>query len=190
MDVSGLNRRCPLLVSVWQETMRMANVVVSSRAVLEDTLLNDTYLLKKGSVVQIPARIMHNDSSIWGPDADIFNGRRFLSSSAQKFTREQKKTQKTGFIPFGGGVALCPGRHFATTEVLGITAAVVMGCEVTMADGSGALRVPSARKQTMSIAVLQPEEEIEVLIKRRKGFEGVSWTFDVEGEVGEGDMVF
>ena len=168
----------------------MANAVVSSRAVLEDTLLNDIYLLKKGSVVQIPARIMHNDSSIWGPDADTFNGRRFLPSNTQKLTREQKKAQKTGFIPFGGGVVLCPGRHFATTEVLGVAAAMVMGCEMTMADGTGDLRVPSARKQTMSVAVVQPEEEVEVLMKRRTGFEGVSWAFDVGGGVGEEDMIF
>ena len=190
LDVSGLQKSCPLLVSAWQETLRMANVAVSQRLVLEDIVLNDTFFLKKNSLVQIPARIMHESTSIWGPDAHIFNARRFLKTNVNKMTREQRKLQKQGFTPFGGGVVLCPGRHFATTEILGVAATVVMGFEMRMADGSGALKVPRGQKQRMSVAVKQPEGGLEVLIKRREEFEGVNWTYDVGGDVDEGDMVF
>lgn len=190
LDVSQLQKDCPLLVSVWQETLRMANVAVSSRVVVEDVVLNDTYFLKKGSVVQIPARVMHNSSAVWGSDAHIFNGKRFLKSNVNNLTREEKKLQKQGFTPFGGGVVLCPGRHFATTEILGVAATIAMGFEMRMVDGGGVLKVPRARKQGMSVAVKQPESEVEVSMRRRTGFEGVTWTYDVRGEVDAGDMVF
>jgi cytochrome P450 len=189
LDVSQLQKDCPLLVSVWQETLRMTNVAVSSRAVVEDVVLNDTYFLKKGSVVQIPARIMHNSPAIWGSDSDVFIGRRFLKSHTNNLSREEKKLQKQGFTPFGGGVVLCPGRHFATTEILGVAATVTMGFEMRMKDG-GVLRVPGAKKQGMSVAVKQPEGEVEVLMRRRTGYEGVRWTYDVGGDADAGDMVF
>jgi cytochrome P450 len=189
LDVSQLQRDCPLLVSVWQETLRMANVAVSSRMVVEDVMLNDTYLLRKNSVVQIPARVMHNSPAIWGPDAHIFNGKRFLKSNTSNLSREEKKLQKQGFTPFGGGVVLCPGRHFATTEILGVAATIVMGFDMRMKDG-GTLRVPGARKQGMSIAVKQPEGEVEILMRRREGYEGVRWTYEVGGETGAADVVF
>lgn len=189
LDVSQLQKDCPLLVSVWQETLRMANVAVSSRVVIEDTVLNDTYFLKKNSVIQIPARVMHNSTAIWGSSSSVFNGKRFLKSNNADLSREEKKLQKQGFVPFGGGVVLCPGRHFATTEILGVAATIAMGFEMRMADG-GVLRVPSVKKQVMGVSVKQPESEVEILIRRRKGFEGVRWTYEVGGESNEGDMVF
>ena len=189
LDVARLQKDCPLLVSVWQETLRMANVAVSSRVVVEDVVLNDTYFLKKDSVVQIPARVMHNSAAIWGPDSHVFNGRRFLKSYASSLSREERKLQKQGFTPFGGGVVLCPGRHFATTEILGVAATVAMGFEMRMADG-GPLKVPGAKKQSMSVAVKQPQGEVEVLMRRRKGYDNVSWTYDVGGEADAGHVVF
>jgi cytochrome P450 len=190
LDVSQLQKSCPLLVSAWQETLRMEDVVVSQRVVLEDTLLNNTHFLRKGAIVQIPSRIIHESGAIWGSDSHTFNARRFLKANVDKMSREQKKMQKQGFIPFGGGAVLCPGRHFATTETLGIAATILMGYEIRMADGEGPLRVPKGQKQRMGVAVKIPENGLDVVIQRKKEFEGVKWTYDVGGEVGDEDMVF
>ena len=190
LDVSQLQKSCPLLTSTWQETLRTEDVVISQRVVMEDTLLNDTYFLKKNSMVQIPSRIMHESSEIWGEDAHVFNARRFLQPNIDSMSREQKKLQKQGFIPFGGGAVLCPGRHFATTETLGIAATILLGYEIRMADGSGVLTVPKGKKQEMGVAVKIPESSLDILIKRKKEFEGVKWTYDVGGDVKESDMVF
>lgn len=188
-DVSSLQTQCPLLVSAWQETLRLKDAVISTRVVEEDTVLNDTYLLKKGSLVQIPSSSSNMSPSIWGPDARIFNARRFMKAKTDKIDREQARMQKLAFHPFGGGSSLCPGRHFATTEILGVAATIVLGYELRMADGTG-LRVPKAKKQLMSVAVLQPADELDIVMERRQDFKGVRWSYDVGGDVVEEDMVF
>jgi cytochrome P450 len=189
-DVPSLQKNCPLLVSSWKETLRTRDAAISSRVVDEDTVLNDAYLLKKGSIIQIPSGEMNTSSSIWGPTADVFNARRFLKANNYLTNREQARLQKLGFNPFGGGSVLCPGRHFATTEILGVAATILMGYDLRMADGSGILRVPEAKKQLMSVVVLQPTDGLNVLINRRKEYEGVSWTYDVGGEISSEDLVF
>lgn len=189
-DVSSLQTQCPLLVSTWQETLRLKNAVISNRVVEEDTVLNDTYLLKKGSLVQIPSSALNTSTSIWGTTADEFNARRFLKpAKSDKTDREQARLQKLAFHPFGGGSSLCPGRHFATTEILGVAATVVLGYDLRMADGTS-LVVPEAKKQLMSVVILQPEDGLDVVMQRREEFRGVRWEYDVGGDVTEEDMVF
>lgn len=188
-DVPLLQKKCPLLVSAWKETMRMQNASVSRRVVDEETVLNDTYLLKKGSMVQIPVRGMHLSIEIWGPTAGEFDARRFLRGSNDSFSREQIKMQKQAFNPFGGGSVLCPGRHFATTEILGVAATIVLGYDLRMKDG-GVLKAPAAKRQLLSVTILQPVGGLDILIKRRKEFEGVDWAFEVGGEVSSDDLAF
>ena len=190
LDVSQLQNTCPLLSSTWQEVLRIDGVVVNQRVVLEDTLLDDAYFLKKNSLIQIPTRITHNLEDIWGPDSHTFNPRRFLKSNIDSLSREQRKLQKQGYNPFGGGAWLCPGRHFATTETLGVAATMLLGYDVRMADGSGPLRLPKPKKQEIGYALLIPETGLDVLIKRKKEFEGVHWTYDVGGDVKQSDMIF
>ena len=93
-------------------------------------------------------------------------------------------------MPFGGGVVLCPGRYFATTEILGVYATLVVGYDITMADGSGTLKLPGMKKQRMSVQMKHPHRDIDVLIKRWEEFEGVKWTYDVGGNINTEDMVF
>ena len=182
LDVSQLQRNCPLLVSTWQETLRMANATVSNRVVKEDMLLDDMYLLKKGAVIQMPSGTMHSSKEIWGSDADEFNARRFL--------KPRKKMQKMGFIPFGGGAILCPGRYFATTEILGVAATLFVGYEFQMKDG-GDLKLPGMKRQGMSVQVKHPAADLQVVIKRRQEFDGMKWGFDVGGgEMRQEDLVF
>jgi len=52
--------------------------------------------------------------------------------------------RKAGYIPFGGGKHLCPGRNIAFAEILGTLAALLLGFEVRGTDG-GLIQVPSRR---------------------------------------------
>lgn len=183
IDVSQLLKACPLLTSCMQEMLRVMDATVSSRVVIEDTLLNDTYLLRKGGIIQLVCEPMHHSSSIWGEDSHLFNARRFVKASQDKLSKESRKSQKNGFTPFGGGASLCPGRHFATMEIVGVAATMVLGYEITMQDGSP-LKMPKPMKQAFAVQIKHVEGDVGVTIKRREGWEGLEWVYDV----GAGDV--
>ena len=56
----------------------------SVRQVMEDTVLEDNWLLKKDCMIQMPSRVIRKDNAIWGSDGDEFNSRRFMKDEAQK----------------------------------------------------------------------------------------------------------
>ena len=84
LDFTRIRTECPLLVSVWQEVLRMTSHLPSGRTVLEDTMLQDKYLLKKDATVFIFSGVLHSDAQQWGPDFDQFNPRRFLPALGQR----------------------------------------------------------------------------------------------------------
>jgi cytochrome P450 len=144
-------------------------------------MLNGQYLLKKGSYIQMAAGPMHSSFTIWGPDAQDFNPSRFMPSTVSSLPKAEQKQRKTAFAPFGGGAVLCPGRYFASTEILGIVATMVLGFEVVSKDG-GLLKLPRIKKQTMAVQVRHPAGDMDVTIKRRKGWESVKFAYDVVGD--------
>jgi cytochrome P450 len=126
IDVAKVRTSCPTLLSCFKETLRIHTVGASARLVMQDTTISSpsspSYTLKKNSIVLLPQQIMHTDATIWGPTVSAFSATRFLQKSS-------KKNQVT-FRGFGGGTTLCPGRHFATTEVLAYAALFVMRFDV------------------------------------------------------------
>jgi cytochrome P450 len=203
IDITRFQTECPLLVSCYQETTRLTNDQVSTRFIQADTILtagDRPYLLKKGAVVQLPAGFMHKVPSTWGPNAQAFDPRRFLKPSSitsnrapaipESSTPEDKRVQKerrAAFMPFGGGKHLCPGRHFAFAEILGMVAAMVIGFQILDKDddnGGGRLKVPqeSMASKKFGEATGKPRggaEKIGAKIVRREGMEGVRFGFKI-----------
>jgi cytochrome P450 len=167
LDITKL-RSCPLLISTFQETQRLKQHGNAVRFVTADTLL-DGYLLKEGSIIQIPSAVLNTASSTWGPDSKTFNPRRFLDS-------DDKKARQQGFIPFGGGKHLCPGRHLAFTETLGFVAAFVSGFDMEGA------QIMGTRTHKMGFGARKPKGDLKVSIRRREGFDNVNWSFNVGSE--------
>ncbi|KAE9379575.1 cytochrome P450 [Stipitochalara longipes BDJ] len=181
INAAGFMKNCPLLISTWQETLRSIAATVTARTVTEDTMLDGQFLLKKGSYIQMAAGPMHSSPAIWGPDAQDFDPSRFMPSTVSSLPKAEQKQRKTAFAPFGGGAILCPGRYFASTEILGIVATMVLGFEVLSKDG-GQLKLPSIKKQTMAVQVRHPVGDMDVTIKRRNGWEDVKFGYDVVGD--------
>ncbi|KAL3418911.1 prostacyclin synthase [Phlyctema vagabunda] len=177
MDISRFQESTPLLVSAFQESFRLINAATSTRAVLEDTTLDSKYLLKKSGVIQMLSGPLHQSSEIWGADAHTFNAYRFLSATKDELSKEQRKKQLQGYFPFGGGKHLCPGRHFAFTEIVGMVATLVYGFEFRMPDGSPGITMPPQAALKMGTAVRKPAHDPEVLIRRRQGLENVTWAY-------------
>jgi cytochrome P450 len=112
LDFTRIKENCPLLVSTWQEVLRMNSYLPSGRTVMQDTMVQGQYLLKKDATVFIFSGVLQSDAKSWGLDVAEFNPRRFLKGE------NQNKVHPAAFRPFGGGHVFCPERIFAFTEVL------------------------------------------------------------------------
>lgn len=170
IDITTLKEACPLLLSSYQEVLRYSSMGTSIREVMEDTQL-DQWLLKKGALLQMPSRIIHQDPSLWS-DADEFKPRRFLP--------EERKNRPSDicFRAFGGGKTLCPGRHFATNEILAVVAVFI--ARFDMKPVNGEWKHPSTLNTNMAAVVMEPDDDILVEIKTRLGFEGVKWAIELD----------
>ena len=174
LNVADVRDSCPLLRSTLQETLRRYSEGASARLVCEDTTI-DGYLLKKGSMLQMPNSVVHRDPSVWG-DAS-FDARRFLKQGHKPSSLST--TAAGSYRPFGGGSTLCPGRHFATSEILGLAATFIWRFDMEPAHSQRwVLPVP---KQASAVeAVFPPSHDIDVVVRRR----AMQATF--EGDLGFG----
>lgn len=177
LDITTLKANCPLLLSSYQEVLRYRSVGTQVREVMEDTYL-DQWLLKKGAMLQMPSYIIHQDESLWGSSVSNFNPRRFLPTEAKN------RPSDVCFRAFGGGKTLCPGRHFATNEVLAVVAVFIARLDMKPVEGDW--KLPTAANTNVASVVMQPDDDIQVEIKTRQGFENVKWTINLR----ESDNVF
>lgn len=120
--LAGIQTSCPVLLSTFQETLHHRAINPGPRVLLEEVLLDGRILLKKGSMLMIPAPVQHTNPSAWGNDAREFGHMRF----ARKPEPGRKGLNRVAFRAFGGGHILCPGRHFAGTEIMALSALMVL----------------------------------------------------------------
>jgi cytochrome P450 len=94
----------PILASIVHESLRFRITGVGPRMAMEDVMLSNRYLIKKGCYFMIPGHEMHFDQQIWGDTTNTFDAQRFMKADA-------KKVPSAAFRGFGGGVNLCPGQE-------------------------------------------------------------------------------
>ncbi len=184
LSVEHVRTNCPTLQAVYQECLRLGSNNMSTRLVLSDTMLADRYFLRAGSVVQIAAGVIHADPALWGADVNTFDPGRFLprpdkkpsSSSASGASAAAPKRHPAAFRAFGGGKTLCPGRHFATAEILSFTAAVILTFDAEDAAESAKGRhmppkVPPRNDRVLPIHILEPspKDVSQVRLRLRRG---------------------
>lgn len=165
LDVSKLRTVSPLMQSVFYEVLRVRSSNASVRMTLKDTVIQDRYLFKKNAVIHMPSHVIHNDTSIWGPNARKFQADRFKAS---------QKMQPGTFRAFGGGTTLCPGRHFATTTVISIVSMFVLRYDLQPAMGSWT--EPTQNINHLVASVLPPDQDILMSVVPRNAVDG-SWNF-------------
>jgi hypothetical protein len=84
---------------------------------------------------------------------------------------------KKTFVPFGGGKHICPGRHFASAEILGAIAVLVLGFKIQELD-TRPVEAPRGRTQKFGDGVVKADKERiknKLRIKRRDGLEKTVW---------------
>ena len=174
LDVGQMKAKCHLVTSFFQEVLRSHSFNASVRMVIEDTIISDRYLLKKGSVIQIPSLVIHSDPQVWGPTVKDFDPQRFMKPEREK---GEQKQHPGAFRAFGGGTTLCPGRHFAMMEILSTVAMFVMRFEMEPVEGKW--RLPTQMGNNLATSVLPPDWDVRVRVSKRKGFEHGRWVFSL-----------
>jgi cytochrome P450 len=197
IDIAKFAQACPLINSVYQEVMRLTNIQNGTRFVMEDTVLEQpaydgmpprTIRLAKGTMVQMPASLVHVSPAVWGANASTFDARRFLKADQKENGPEANdsiqpdKRQKKLFYPFGGGRHLCPGRHLAYAEILGTMTMLLLGYDITDERG-GLVTLPQKADLRFSGVKhpLGPDAVMAIRIRRKRGWEGVRWVFSSGG---------
>ncbi|KUJ19323.1 cytochrome P450 oxidoreductase, partial [Mollisia scopiformis] len=160
IDISDVKTSCPILLSTFQEVLRFQSIGTSARVVMEDHMLDGKYLLKKGGTVMIPGTVQHTIPSVWGDNVSSFDHKRFVRSGSKK------RPNPVAFRGFGGGTTLCPGRHFASTEILAFATLMVLRFEIIPVGGKWSC--PTTEKAEMWATVPQPDMDIVVEVKPRK----------------------
>ncbi|KAK4204646.1 putative cytochrome P450 E-class, group IV [Triangularia verruculosa] len=180
IDIVTLKAKCPLLLSSYQETLRCVGMGTPVRQVTEDTHL-DGYLLKKGALIQMPTRVVHSDAKLWGNNAAEFVPERFLPEN------KSSRPKDSCFRTFGGGRTLCPGRHFATNEILAVVALFISRMDMKPVDQVKGWEAPTSFSTGAAGQIMEPDEDVEVEITRREGLkEGIEWIVRAD----KGDKVF
>lgn len=173
VDISDVIAGCPLLMSIMQETLRLQATNASDRIVMEDTVFGDQYLLKQGSLLLMPAAVLHRNASSWGSSFKDFDPQRFV-----KKPREKSKRPTAAYRAFGGGSGLCPGRYFSVTEILAFTIVTVL--KYDMSPELGHWVMPESSPHIVT-AILIPINDIKVKISKRAGYENHTWKFSLKG---------
>ncbi|KAL3425233.1 Cholesterol 7-alpha-monooxygenase 4 [Phlyctema vagabunda] len=154
----------PHLCTLLLETYRWSTSSPTVRVVQEDTQVG-RYALLKDNIVIIHGRSLQMDTTIWTSSAPDFDTQRFLSSDAEK-----KKKRLQALRHFGGGQNLCPGRHFASNEILGGFALLMNLLEFDVPQDE-LLRtgMPKVDLSEGKQGGLWPDRGLMVRVRRRRG---------------------
>lgn len=113
VDSSYLLHQCPLLKSVYLETLRLTKMDHVYRR-LEEDIQVDGITLRKGGTVILSVTELHRNEEAFGCDAADF--------APTRFQDDPKLASSKSFRPLGSGSTYCPGREFAFQQTLLIVA--------------------------------------------------------------------
>ncbi|KAL8722758.1 MAG: hypothetical protein Q9225_000819 [Loekoesia sp. 1 TL-2023] len=176
LNINDMQTSCPLMMSTYQEVLRLRSRAMSSRVVLHDTQLDERYLVRKGSFVQLPSYVLHGNPDLWGANVKEFDPERFLRNGSSD--NKDAKVSKTGaFRAFGGGQSLCSGRHFATLQVMAAAAMILARYDMSFVPGSW--RLGEETCQNLSNAYEMPAREVRMRMAKRAncGRPGEQWAY-------------
>lgn len=184
VNITAIKERCPFVLSLFQEILRWRTTTTPTRCVVKDTLIGDKYLLKAGSMISMPGGVIGKRADVWGDSAGVFDPRRFIKPDPSSAGPQKKEPRRTGgFMPFGISPVICPGRHFASSEVLGIGAMMVLRYDI--APVGGTWKAPPTDTTSLVSIMGAVRGTFPVNVSAREEYEGVHWIFRCETGKGQ-----
>ncbi|KAF7585901.1 hypothetical protein BBP40_009883 [Aspergillus hancockii] len=172
LDLADIREKCPTLTSTLQETLRTRSNSGQLRVIRKDTFLTDNVLVKAGSILLMPAATINKHNSVWGLDADTFDAQRF-----NKIDPAEKRAKASGFLSFGTSPHICPGRHFASGEILALVAMLLVRFDICPVSGQWV--EPKGNKKAVAASLYPAAEMVNVVFYEKAEFQGVQWKFRV-----------
>ncbi|XP_060940850.1 7-alpha-hydroxycholest-4-en-3-one 12-alpha-hydroxylase-like [Limanda limanda] len=155
----------PILDSALEETLRLSVATLLTRNVLQDMTLKMAdereYFLRKGDrLAMFPYSAVQINPEIH-PDPHSFKYDRFLNPDGSKKTDFYKNGQKVKFysMPWGGGVSMCPGRFFASSEVKQFVFLVLAYYEIELKNPEE--KIPEIDFRRWCIGAMHPDREVQ-----------------------------
>lgn len=118
----------------------------------------------------MPSECINRESSTWGADSWDFDPYRFIASSVTK-------QRATGFMSFGVSPNICPGRHFATGEIVAMVAMILLRYDITPPNRRWIC--PQLNPRAVVASLTPPIGGYPVKIVARESIQGIEWAFSV-----------
>ncbi|CAM5089794.1 unnamed protein product [Eretmochelys imbricata] len=162
----SLNRKqldnMPVLDSIIKEAMRLSSASMTVRVAKEDFTLhlnNDSYNIRKDDIVALYPQLLHFDPDIYANPL-TFKYDRYLDENRKEKTIFYRNGHKLRYyyMPFGSGIAKCPGRLFAVHEIKQFLTLVLSYFEIELLDSN--VPCPSLDQSRAGLGILQPTNDI------------------------------
>ncbi|KAF9642831.1 cytochrome P450 [Thelephora ganbajun] len=151
----------PLLTSAIQETLRYASSAMSIRRVTEPVEPGG-YRFDEGDEIACMTRSVHMDEEIH-ENALEYDPRRYMN---QKTFSKNGKIVTNHSMPWGGGVSMCTGRHFATRALKSFM--VFLLIQYTLEIDSKSSERPTFVLERVGTGVMHPRGDLRVILHARK----------------------
>ncbi|XP_063155386.1 cytochrome P450 7A1 [Candoia aspera] len=162
----SLNRKqlddMPILDSIIKEALRLSSASMTVRVAKKDFVLqlgSNSYNIRKNDIIALYPQLLHFDPEIYS-DPMTFKFDRYLGENGEEktFYRNGRKL-KYYYMPFGTGLAKCPGRLFAINEIKQFLTVLLSYFEVELIDKN--VKCPSLDQSRVGLGVLQPTNDID-----------------------------
>ena len=165
----------PWLLAVYTETLRLRVHFNVIREITQDIEI-DGHILKAGHIVMAPTYIAHTADPSWTNEkfpVKEFYPERFLIFDEKGLTPKFSVGRAGGkMFPYGGGIYLCPGRHFAKQEIMTAIALVILRFDFEVLgyvkmDGTRSERGPRLDEEFVGSGAVPPDRDMRVRLRKR-----------------------